>query len=198
MASLKSDVDELDIDKLKTVTGDLSKLTNVVKSDVVKKTVYDGLVKKVNAIQTVDTTNFVIEIIEIEKRIPDHDKYIPTNDFTTNKFSGAIFDARLKQAKLATNIDLNIVKQRTIRNEEKIEKLQTFDLSYFLGKIVFGDDGFQNMFGYQPTFSTLDIKKANHEQNVSDWKAKRIYIYQLRPSHDLTIFWRQNRIAVQE
>ena len=74
MASLKSDVDELDIDKLKTVTDDLSKLTNVVKSDVVKKTVYDGLVKKVNAIQTVDTSNFVIEIIEIEKRIPDHDK----------------------------------------------------------------------------------------------------------------------------
>ena len=45
LASLKSDVGELDIGKLKTVTDDLSKLTNTLKSDVVKK-LYDELVKK--------------------------------------------------------------------------------------------------------------------------------------------------------
>ena len=52
------------------------------------------------------------------------------------KFSGAIFGKRLKQENGATSNDLNTVKQRAIRNEEKIEKLQTFDLSYFLVKIV--------------------------------------------------------------
>ena len=65
----------------------------------------------------------------------------------------------MKQAKLVTNIDLNTVKRSIINNEEKIEKMQIFDLSCFLGQKFFGDDGFQNMFVYQPTFSTLDIKK---------------------------------------
>ena len=52
LASLKSDFDRLDIDKLETTPVDLSKLTNVVKYEVVKKTIYDELIKKVNAIDT--------------------------------------------------------------------------------------------------------------------------------------------------
>ena len=50
LANLKSEVDKLDIDKLKAVHTDLSKLSNVVKNDVVKKDVYDKLVTKVNNI----------------------------------------------------------------------------------------------------------------------------------------------------
>ena len=49
-ANLKTEVDKLDIDKLVPISADLSKLSNVVKNDVVKKTVYDKLVAKVNAI----------------------------------------------------------------------------------------------------------------------------------------------------
>ena len=56
--SLKSDVDELDIDKLKTVPVDLCKLSNVVNNDVVKKSVYEKLVTKVNAM---DTNEFVLK-----------------------------------------------------------------------------------------------------------------------------------------
>ena len=44
LANLKSEVDKLDVDKLTTVPVDLCKLSNVVKNDVVKKTVYDKLV----------------------------------------------------------------------------------------------------------------------------------------------------------
>ena len=47
------------IDKSLPVPTDLSKLSNVVKNDVVKKTVYDKLVTKVN---TIDTSNFVLKI----------------------------------------------------------------------------------------------------------------------------------------
>ena len=50
LSNLKTKVDELDIGKLETTLFDLSNLSNVVKNDVVKKTVYDKLVKKVNAI----------------------------------------------------------------------------------------------------------------------------------------------------
>ena len=41
---------------------------------------------------------------------------------------------------------------KVLKNKEKIEKLQTFNLFYFLGKNVVGDDGFQNKFVYQPIF----------------------------------------------
>ena len=55
------------------VPVDLSKLSDVVKNDVVKKTVYDKLVAKVNSI---DTSRFVLKTkydtdkLEIENKIP--------------------------------------------------------------------------------------------------------------------------------
>ena len=49
LASLKSEIDKIDADKLKTVPVDLAKLSNVVKN-VIKKTEYDKLVAKVNGI----------------------------------------------------------------------------------------------------------------------------------------------------
>ena len=58
LASLKTEVDQLYIDKLLPVPVDLSKLSDVVKNDVVKKTVYNKLVAKVDDI---DTNNFVLK-----------------------------------------------------------------------------------------------------------------------------------------
>ena len=52
-------VDKIDIDKLKIVHVDLSKLSSVVNNDVVKKTKYDKLVVKVN---NIDTVGFTLEI----------------------------------------------------------------------------------------------------------------------------------------
>ena len=51
--------DKIDIVKLETTPVDLSKLSNVVKNDVVKKTEYNELVKNVNNINTTDTSNLV-------------------------------------------------------------------------------------------------------------------------------------------
>ena len=58
LSSSKTEVDKLDIDKLATVPVDLSKLSNVVKNDVVKKNVYDKLIAKVN---NIDTSDFVLK-----------------------------------------------------------------------------------------------------------------------------------------
>ena len=55
--SLKTEVDKIDVDKLKTVPVDLSKLSNVVEN-VVKKTMYDKLVTKVN---NIENTGFVLK-----------------------------------------------------------------------------------------------------------------------------------------
>ena len=57
MISLKAEVDILDIEKLVTVPSDFSKVIGVVKIDVVKKTVYDKLVEKVN---NINTSGFVL------------------------------------------------------------------------------------------------------------------------------------------
>ena len=58
LANWKTEVNKLDIDKLVPVPVDLRKLSNVVKNEIVKKTVYDKLVAKVN---NVDTSEFVLK-----------------------------------------------------------------------------------------------------------------------------------------
>ena len=94
LASLKTEVDKIDADKLKTVPVDLARLSNVVKKDVIKKTEYDKLVAKVNGI---DNTNFVSrtkyekdgsdfedKIDKIDKKIPDVTNLIKKKtDFNT-------------------------------------------------------------------------------------------------------------------
>ena len=57
LASLE--VYKIDFDKLKTVPVDLSKLSNAVINEVVKKTVYDKLVAKAN---NLDTNGFVLKL----------------------------------------------------------------------------------------------------------------------------------------
>ena len=57
LASLKSDINRLDSEKINTTTN-LSSLCNVIKN-AVQETVYDELVKKAKATQTIDTRNLV-------------------------------------------------------------------------------------------------------------------------------------------
>ena len=52
LASLKTEVDKLDIDKLAPVPVDLRKLGDVVKTDVVKKAANDKLATKVSNIES--------------------------------------------------------------------------------------------------------------------------------------------------
>ena len=69
LAILKSEVDKLDVDKLKPIPADLSKLSNIVKNDVVKKTDYNKLVAKVDNIYTsglVKKTDCDTKITEVE------------------------------------------------------------------------------------------------------------------------------------
>ena len=80
LASLKTEVSKLDIDKLTSVPNDLAKLSNVVKHDVVKKIEYNKLVTKVD---NIDNTGFVLKTkcendgADLEKKISNADKKIP-------------------------------------------------------------------------------------------------------------------------
>ena len=101
LAALKSEVDKIDVDKLKTVPVDLVKLTNAVKNDVIKKTDYNtkvtsietkmaGLTKNtsdsladITKLEEVDTNNFVLktkitsDVNTLENKIDTVDKKIP-------------------------------------------------------------------------------------------------------------------------
>ena len=74
LSSLKTDIDKLDIDKLAPIPNDLSELSNIVKNDVVKETVYNKLVAKVDNINTNDfmlKTKYSTDKTELENKIPD-------------------------------------------------------------------------------------------------------------------------------
>ena len=229
LANLRTKVDKLDIDKLAPVPVDLSKLSDVVKNDVVKKTVYDKLFTKVNNIDISDfvlktkyntdktelekkipyasnlvkRTNYNTKITELENKIPDisnlatktalttaenkipsvsnlvkktdyntkitdienklnnhnHHKYITTLEFNT--LTADVFNAGLAQANLIRKTDfdakLSSLNRKITQNKTKhllveceLNKLKTFDSSYFIGKSHFDEDGTQNYVAFQP------------------------------------------------
>ena len=85
LASLKTEADKLDIDNLGPVPVGLSKLSNVVKNDVVNKTAYDKLVAKIN---NVDANDFVLKTkystdkTVLEKKIPNVTDFVKKVNFT--------------------------------------------------------------------------------------------------------------------
>ena len=86
LTNLKTEVDELYIDKLAPVLADLNKLSDVVKNDVFKKAVYDKLVAKAS---NVDTSGFLLKTkydtdkSEIENKIPNISHLVKKVDYNT-------------------------------------------------------------------------------------------------------------------
>ena len=78
LASLKTEVDKLDIDKLIPVPIDLCKLRDVVKNDVAKKAVYDELVARL-----VLKTKYNKDKLEIQNEIPDTSGLVKKTDYNT-------------------------------------------------------------------------------------------------------------------
>ena len=64
--NVKSKVDELDVDKLVPFLVDLSKLSDVIKNDVVKKDVYNAKIKNVEG-KIRDITNLATNTTSIAK-----------------------------------------------------------------------------------------------------------------------------------
>ena len=101
LAALKTEVDKIDTDKLKTAPTDLAKLTNAIENDVVKKTDYNTKVTSIEAqiagitkntvdnladitkLKAIDTNSFVLktklasDVTTLENKIDTVDKIIP-------------------------------------------------------------------------------------------------------------------------
>ena len=83
LAALKTEVDKIHADKLKTAPADLAKLTNAIENDLVKKTDYSTKVTSIEARIAGLTKNTVDNLADITKL-----KAIDTNSFVTRtKFS---------------------------------------------------------------------------------------------------------------
>ena len=76
LAALKTEVDKIDVDKLKTTPIDLDRLSNLVKNNVVKKTDYNTKVTSIEAQRAGLTKNIVDNLADITKL-----KAIDTNSF---------------------------------------------------------------------------------------------------------------------
>ena len=70
-----------------------------------------------------------------------------------------------------------ILSQGTNKSEQKIETYKRLSwFKYFLGKILFSDDSFQNIFVYKQTFNTLELKEDKDTEDVIGWKLKGVYV----------------------
>ena len=92
LPSLKSNVDKLDVDELKTVTIDLRKRSDVVKNNAIKYIVYHELVNDINTIDS-DQQNLEKKIKDVHKKMSDTSKLIETQN--CNKLRKTKFNVRI-------------------------------------------------------------------------------------------------------
>ena len=85
--------------------------------------------------------------VSLKKKLIDHnrDKYLTTPEFNT--LAADLFNARLAQANLITKTDFDAKlsslnrkitsnKSKHLLVENELEKLKTFDSSYFIDKVI--------------------------------------------------------------
>ena len=121
LANLKTEVDKFD--KLVPVPVDLSKLSDVVKNDVVKKAVYDKLEAKVNNIDTSDfilKTKYQTDKTELEKKIPATSGLAKKTNYNT-KLTG--LENKIPDvSSLATKAILTAVENKITRVSSLVKK----------------------------------------------------------------------------
>ena len=84
LANLKTEIDKLDIDKLVPVPVDLSKVSDVVKNEVIKNTVYNTKIAEIEG-KIPDISNLAIKIslTSVENKIPDTNSFVKKTDYNT-------------------------------------------------------------------------------------------------------------------
>ena len=167
LASLKSEVDKLAIDKLASIPVDLSKLSDVVKNDVVKKTVYGKLAAKLNSIDTsvfVFKTKYRKDKTELQKKIPDVTDFVKKTKFTEleKKIPGV--------SSLATKTALNAVDNK-IPSVSSLVKKKNYDTKISEAEKKLTDHN-HDKYITTPEFSTLAEDVFNARLTPSNLIAK--------------------------
>ena len=125
-----------------------------------------------------------LKITEIENKLNNHnhDKYITTPEFNT--LVADVFNARLSGANLVTKTDfdakLSSLNRKITQNKSKhllveneLNKLKTFDSSYFIGKSHFEEEGTQNYLVFQPINRYFKI--ITNTKYFSSWQSSGLF-----------------------
>ena len=127
LAALKTEVDKIDVDKLKTVPNDLAKLSNVAKNEVVKKTDFraDTYVTrtKFNALDD--------KIDKVERKIPDISSLETKRNVTTlvNNLNNRIDNLKIKEyAKKTTLSNYMLTSDFNTKSAELESKIKDADI----------------------------------------------------------------------
>ena len=170
----KYDTDKLELEK---------KIPNT--SNLVKKSAYNakvseigGEIRSISGLATtsaltavenkipsnsnlLNKTNYNTKITEIENKFTDHkhDEYITTSEFNRSK------------ANLVTKTDSDVSnKTKHLLIENELKKLKTFDLTYFIGKRSFDEEGAQNYLIFHSILKHFTL----NSKWITKWKSKGI------------------------
>ena len=149
----------------------------------------------------VNKTDNNTKVTEIENKLNNHNdnKYIDTSEF--NELAADVFNVRLTQASLITKTDFdakllsldrkitqNITKHLLVENE--LNKLKTFDSSYFIGRNHFDEDGIQNYLVFQPL--NKYFKLMTNTLSILSWQSKGLSTETIDPPTKKILQIKQN------
>ena len=131
----------------------------------------------------IEKTDYNTKVTEIENKLNNrnHDKYIDISEF--NKLAVDVFNARIAQANFITKTDFDSKllslnrkstsnKTKNILVENELNKLKTFDSSYFTDNSHFEEDGTQNYLVFQPMYKYFKVFSiTQYLEYVSEWKS---------------------------
>ena len=72
-------------------------------------------------------------------------------------------------------------KSKHLLVENELNKLKTFDSSYFIGKSHFEEDGTQNYLVFQPVIKYFKVNVINNVTYVLSWKSKGLSAENIKP-----------------
>ena len=131
LAALKTEVDKIDTDKLKTVPDDLAKLSNVVKNEVVKKTNFSADTYVTRTKFSTDTNALDDKIDKVEKKIPDISSLETKRNVTTlvNNLNNRIDNLTIKEyAKKTTLSNYMLTSDFNPKSTELESKIKDADI----------------------------------------------------------------------
>ena len=172
--------------KITEIEGKIPDVTNLA-----TKTALTTVENKIPDISNlVKKADYNTKVTEIENKLNNHnhDKYITTPE--VNKLAADDFNARLSQANLVAKTDfhckLSSLNRKITQNktkhllvENELNNLKTFDLSYFIGKSHFEEDGTQNYLVFQTLFRYFKVNAKT--ATISSWKSKGLSVETIEP-----------------
>ena len=189
MLKTKYNTDKTELEKKIPDVADFvikAKLTELEKknpdiSNLATKTVLTTIENKIPSVSNlVKKTDYNSKITEVGNKLnnDNHDKYITTPEF--NKVAADVFNARIAQAILITKTDfdskfsslnrkITANKTKHLLVENELNKLKTFDSSYFIGKNYLEENGTQNYLVFQPVQKYFKFVNINNEWYIASW-----------------------------